>query len=221
MFRRHLVEGARLCRCIPGAGRLSALRRLILPLACLCILAAAPLVQAASWNIDPDRSKVQFKVRYMKISDIEGKFARFKGTVKLDERDLTRSQVRITIDAASLNTGVAARDEELRSPNFFDTSRYPTITFVSRRVEKTGNGKLRVRGDLTAHGVTRKVVLNVVGPGPSARDPRGEDRRRASATAQINRRDFNLTWTRGGEASDGLIGDDVAILLEIDMVRGK
>lgn len=202
-------------------GPQSAMRRLILPLAFICTLAAAPPVQASSWNIDPGHSKVQFKVRYMMVSDIEGRFDKFGGTVVLDERDITKSRVRITIDAASVNTGVAKRDEDLKSGKFLDAARYPTITFVSRKVEKTADGKLRIGGDLTAHGVTRKVVLEVMGPDAGTSDPGGKIRRKASATGQINRRDFNLVVSGGDEKADKLIGDEVSLLLDIDMVRGK
>jgi polyisoprenoid-binding protein YceI len=196
-------------------------KRLALAVACACIMAMPSLARASSWHIDRERSTVKFKVRYMMVSDIEGKFDRFRGTVVLDERDITKSRVRITIDVASINTGVAKRDQDLRSGEFLDATRYPTITFASRKVEKVGDGKLRIGGDLTAHGVTRKVVLEVAGPDAETRDPRGKVRRKASAAGQINRRDFKLVVTGGDEGKDKLIGDEVALLLQIDMVREK
>lgn len=197
------------------------MKRLALAVACACIMATPSFAHAFSWRIDPERSTVKFKVRYMMVSDIEGRFDKFKGTVVLDEHDITKSRVRITIEAASINTGVAKRDQDLMSGKFLDAARYPTITFASRKVEKVGDGKLRIGGDLTAHGVTRKVVLEVVGPDAGTRDPQGKVRRKASVTGQINRRDFKLVVTGGDEAKDKLIGDEVALLLQIDMVRGK
>ena len=195
--------------------------RIILACVCLCILAFPAFVRAATWHIDPDRSSIRFKVRYMMFSDLEGRFERFKGSAVLDDRAITRSRVHLDIDVASVTTGDAERDADLRSVDFFDVARYPAISFISRQVERAGDGRLRLRGDLTAHGVTRVVVLDVKGPGPPTTNPQGKVSRRASATGRINRKDFDLIWKRETRGGDSLIDDEVGIMLEIELIRGK
>lgn len=187
--------------------------------AVLALLALPALAAAETWSIDADHSSVGFTVRHMMVSNVKGSFGTFSGTVEVDEKDSAGSKVSVTIDAASINTGVAKRDEHLRSADFFDTARYPTMTYVSKKVEKSGKDRLKVYGDLTLRGVTRPVVLDVEGPTAAYRDPWGKTRRGASATAAINRRDFGLTWNKVIEAGGVLVGDEVKIILEMEFIR--
>lgn len=195
------------------------MKRIIHAVAVLALLALPALAAAETWSIDADHSSVGFTVRHMMVSNVKGSFGTFSGTVEVDEKDSAGSKVSVTIDAASINTGVAKRDEHLRSADFFDTARYPTVTYVSKKVEKSGKDRLKVYGDLTLRGVTRQVVLDVEGPTAAYRDPWGKTRRGASATATINRRDFGLTWNKVIEAGGVLVGDEVKIILEMEFIR--
>ena len=197
------------------------MKHFILSAAALSILTIPVLAGAATWNIDPDHSSVGFKVRHMMVSNVKGEFAKFKGSVVLDDRDITKSKVEVTFDTTSVNTGVAKRDDHLRSPEFFDVAKYPTMTFVSRTVKRTGNGKLLVTGDLNLHGVTKEVVLDVEGPSAEVKDPRGNVRLGASATTKINRKDFGLAYNKAIETGGMVVGEDVTIMLEVEMVKEK
>ncbi len=184
------------------------------------LLALVPLAASAdatTWTIDPSHTQSMFTVRHMVITNVQGQFDRTTGTVKLDDQDVTRSSVEATIDAASVNTRVANRDADLRSANFFEVAKYPTITFRSTRVEKAGEGRLKVTGDLTMHGVTRPVVLDVEGPTPAIKDPGGHQRRGLSASTTVNRKDFGLTWNKMVEAGP-VVGDQVKIEIQAELV---
>jgi polyisoprenoid-binding protein YceI len=197
------------------------MKRIMLTAAIMAILAIPAVAPASTWNIDPDHSSIGFKVRHMMVTNVKGEFGKFKGTLTLDDQDITKSKVEVTIDTASVNTRVAKRDDDLRSPNFLDVARFPSMSFVSRKVEKAGEGKLRVTGDLTLHGVTREVVLDVEGPSAEGKDPWGNMRRGASAATQINRKDFGLIWNKTIETGGVLVGDEVNIMLEVEMIKGK
>jgi polyisoprenoid-binding protein YceI len=184
------------------------------------LLALAPLTvwaEPTTWNMDPSHTESTFTVRHMVITNVQGQFDKTTGTVKLDDQDVTRSSVEATIDAASVNTRVANRDADLRSPNFFDVAKYPTITFKSTKVEKAGEGKLKVAGDLTMHGVTRPVVLDVEGPTAPIKDPGGHQRRGLSASTTVNRKDFGLNWNKMVEAGP-VVGDQVKIEIQAEIV---
>ncbi len=185
--------------------------------ALLALAPLAALADTATWNIDPAHTQSMFTVRHMVVSNVKGEFEKTTGTVMLDEKDITRSSVEATIDAASINTRVANRDNDLRSPNFFDVARYPTITFKSTRVEKAGEGKLKVTGNLTMHGVTRPVVLDVEGPTAPIKDPGGHMRRGLSASTSINRKDFGLQYNKMIEAGP-VVGDEIKIDIEAELV---
>jgi len=186
----------------------------------LTLFFASPaLGQGATWQIDPDHSSFQFKVRHLMVSNVKGDFTKVKGTVTIDDQDLTNLNVELTIDAASVNTGHAKRDEHLRAADFFDVAKYPTITFVSKKVTKDGPGRLKVTGDLTMHGVTQVVTVDVEGPTQEVKDPWGNLRRGATGTAKINRKDFGLTWNRALEAGGVLVGEDVDIFVEIELIK--
>jgi polyisoprenoid-binding protein YceI len=177
------------------------------------------LSQAATWQIDPDHSSFQFKVRHLMVSNVKGDFTKVKGAVTMDDKDISNLNVELTIDAASVNTGHAQRDEHLRASDFFDVAKYPTIIFVSKKVVKDGPDRLKVTGDLTIHGVTREVTVNVEGPTQEIKDPRGNFRRGAAGTARINRKDFGLIWNRALETGGVVVGEDVDIFVEIELIK--
>ncbi|HTC55692.1 MAG TPA: YceI family protein [Candidatus Sulfotelmatobacter sp.] len=168
-----------------------------------------------TWQLDPPHSSAQFSVRHLGVSTVRGAFTKVSGSVVYDPANLSKSSIQATIDASSVDTRVDMRDNDLRSPRFLDAQKYPTITFQSRKVEAAGAGKLKVTGDLTLHGVSKEVVLDVDGPTPSIKDPMGKDRLRmgASATTKINRNDFGVT------SLPGAIGDDITITLDIEMTK--
>ncbi len=178
-----------------------------------------PRTAVTTWTIDPVHSVAEFKVKHMMISNVKGQFTGVSGTLTLDEADLTRSRVEATIDAASINTRDAQRDAHLKSADFFDVEKFPTLAFSSTRVTRTSDGELEVAGDLTMHGVTRPVVFAVEGPTPPAKDPWGNTRIGLSATTRINRRDFGLTWNAALEAGGFLVGDEVTITLDLQFVK--
>jgi polyisoprenoid-binding protein YceI len=189
-------------------------------LAVLVALFAAPsLARGIPWQIDPAHSTAQFAVHHLMISNVKGEFSKVTGLANLDENDLTRSTVEVNVDAATVNTREPQRDAHLRSADFFDVARYPTITFRSRRITPTGNGKFKMTGDLTIHGVTREVTFDVEGPTPAIKDPQGNVRVGASAIARINRKDFGLLWNAALEGGGVVVGDEVAIAIEVELVK--
>ena len=187
--------------------------------AAVVTLALPALASAAPWNIDSDHSNVGFKVRHMMVSNVKGDFGKVVGVVDIDEKDITKSKVEVMIDTASIDTGVAKRDDHLKSADFFDTAKYPSMTFVSQKVKKAGNGKLKVDGLLTLHGITKPVTLDVEGPTKAFKDPWGNIKRGASATAKINRKDFGLTYNAAIESGGVMVGEEVDIALEIQLVK--
>ena len=178
------------------------------------------LAQTSTWNIDPAHSTAQFTVRHLAISNVTGNFTKVTGSVVLNEKDITQSQVSASIDVSSVDTRVEARNKDLKSPNFFDVEKYPTIEFKSKRIA-SGGGKLQVIGDLTIHGTTREVTLDVDGPTPELSDPWGNSRRGISATTTINRRDFNLTYNNLLKTGEAVVGDNVKIQIDAEMVKKK
>ena len=181
------------------------------------LLPSLALAQAATWNIDPSHTQATFTVRHMVISNVKGEFQSTKGVVKIDDKDLAKSMVDVTIDAASIHTREDKRDAHLRSPDFFDVERYPTITFKSTKVEKAGGDRYKVTGDLTMHGVTKPVVLDAVLT-PEVKGMMGEVRRGAQATTRVNRQDYGLKWNKMLEAGP-LVGDDVAIEINAELIK--
>jgi polyisoprenoid-binding protein YceI len=184
------------------------------------LLAAALPARAESvWEIDPAHSSVQFSVRHMMVSNVRGAFTKVAGSVHGDENDPTHATVEATIDTSSIDTREAKRDEHLRSPDFLDVAKYPTMTFHSKKIAKTGDGRYDVTGDLTLHGVTREVVLHVEGPSPAMKDPRGGLRAGASATARISRRDFGITWSKALDGGGVVVGDDIDVTIDVEGVK--
>ena len=195
------------------------MKRLIKLIAVVVTLAIPAFASASTWNIDPDHSNVGFKVRHLMVSNVKGSFDKYTGTVELNDKDITKSKVEVAIDTNSVNTNVQKRDEHLRSADFFDVAKYPTMTFVSKKVTKAGKDKLKVTGYLTLHGVTRQVVLDMEGPSKESKDPWGNIRRGATASTKINRKDFGLVWNAALETGGVTVGDEVTITLEIEMIK--
>jgi polyisoprenoid-binding protein YceI len=184
------------------------------------LLSVAAFAQTAQWDIDPNHSTAQFTVRHMAISNVTGSFTKVSGVLMLNEKDLAQSQVQATIDVTSVDTRVEARDKDLRSPNFFDVEKYPTMEFKSTKVVSNG-GKLQVMGDLTIHGTTRPVTLDVDGPTPATTDPWGNQRRGLSATTIINRQDFGLKWNNRMGTGEAVVGDTVKIQIDAELIKKK
>ena len=184
-------------------------------------LAAALALPASAgtttWQIDPAHSAAQFAVTHLMISTVRGEFHGLKGTVVLDDQDITKSTVSVTIDATSVDTREPARDNHLKSPDFFDAAKYPTMTFKSTKVEQVSPGELKVTGDLTIRGVTKQVVLNVDGPKAPIKDPWGLQRSAVSATAKLNRQDFGVSWNKTLDSGGVVVSDDVRITLDVEI----
>jgi len=187
--------------------------------AALLVLALPALASASTWNIDADHSNIQFKVRHLMVSNVKGVFGKLQGVVEIDDKNIAKSRVDVTIDTDSISTGVAKRDEHLRSADFFDVAKFPTMTFVSTKVVKNGKDKLKVSGNLTLHGVTRPVLLDLEGPTADSKDPWGNTRRGVSASTKINRKDFGLGWNKALETGGVVVGDEITISLEVEMIK--
>lgn len=185
----------------------------------LSLAPALALAAPANWNLDASHSQVGFAVRHLVISNVRGEFKKYEGKVVLDEADVTKSSVEAVIDVNSLDTRVADRDGHLKSPDFFDVAKYPSITFKSTKVAKAGKDGLTVTGALTLHGVTKPVVLDVTTT-PEVKGLYGETRRGFSATTKINRKDYGLTWNKLVEAGPA-VGDEVTIALDLEVVKDQ
>jgi polyisoprenoid-binding protein YceI len=183
--------------------------------------ATQTIPQAATrvWEIDPAHSSAQFSVRHLMISNVKGEFTKVSGRVSLDEDAIERASVEAVVDVATISTREPDRDAHLKSPDFFDVANFPVMTFKSRRVEKNSGGILKLTGDLTLRGTTRPVTFRVEGPSAPVKDPWGKVRRGASATAKINRKDFGLTWNAALETGGFVVGDEVSITLDIELVE--
>jgi polyisoprenoid-binding protein YceI len=185
----------------------------------LAITPALALAATSSWDVDPSHSQVGFGVKHLVISTVRGEFKTYSGKIALDEADVTKSTVEATVDVNSVDTKVADRDAHLKSPDFFDAAKYPSMTFKSTKVAKAGKGMLKVTGDLTLRGVTKPVVLDVATT-PEVKGMQGETRRGFAATTKISRKDFGLTWNKLVEAGPA-VGDEVAITLDIEAVKDQ
>jgi polyisoprenoid-binding protein YceI len=179
----------------------------------------AATATTTTWNIDPAHSVAEFKIKHMMISNVKGQFAKVTGVLTLDESDPANSRAEALIEAASIETRDAQRDAHLKSADFFDVEKFPTLSFKSTRISLVRDGELAVEGDLTIRGVTRKVLFSVEGPTPPAKDPWGNTRVAVSATTKINRKDFGLTWNTALETGGILVGDEVTITLDVEFVK--
>jgi polyisoprenoid-binding protein YceI len=195
------------------------LTRAVYATALAATLSLPAAATTSTWQIDPNHSSAQFAVRHLGLSTVRGAFTKVNGTIQFDDKDITKSSVDVTIDAASVDTRVDGRDKDLRSDHFFEVEKYPTLTFKSTKVEQVEVGKLKVTGDLTIHGVTKQVVLDVEGPTAAVKDPWGNQRAAASATTKINRQDFGVKWNAKMDNGGWVLGDDVAITIDVEMVQ--
>jgi polyisoprenoid-binding protein YceI len=175
--------------------------------------------QVSLWQIDPSHSRVSFSVRHMMISNVRGEFQKFSGSLKLNKTDISKSSAEAAIDALSIQTHDANRDQHLRSADFFDAEKYPEISFISKQFRSLGEGELKVVGDLTIHGVTKEVTLSVDGPTDELQDPWGGARIGVTATTKIKRKDFGLSWNVALEAGGFVVGDDITITIEAELVK--
>ena len=176
-------------------------------------MSAVAVAQSGTWQIDPNHSSAQFSVRHLGVSTVRGAFTKVSGSATFDPADPSRTTLNASIDANSVDTRVAMRDNDLRSPNFLEVQKYPTITFQSKQVKVASAGKLEITGDLTIHGVTKEVALDVDGPSAPIKDPWGNQRIGASASTKINRKDF------GVNGAPGAVGDDISITIDTELIQ--
>ncbi len=187
--------------------------RLLLFLIATLALVTSAVAQATTWQIDPNHTAAQFAVRHLGISTVRGAFSKVSGRVTYDPANAGKTMIDVTIDASSVDTRVERRDNDLRSPNFFDVAKFPTIMFKSKSADANGAGKLKVIGDLTIHGVTKEVVLDVEGLSEPVKDARGNWHMGASATTKINRQDFGVS------ADKGMVGDEIPITIDVELIQ--
>jgi polyisoprenoid-binding protein YceI len=174
---------------------------------------------ATLWEIDPAHSSAQFSVRHLMISNVKGEFSKVTGRVEFDGESIERSSLKASVDVNSISTREPDRDAHLKSADFFDAAKFPAMTFKSKRVVKGADGNVRLIGDLTIRGTTRETMFALEGPTDPVKDPWGNVRRGASATAKINRKDFGLTWNAALETGGVVVGDEVSIMLDIELIQ--
>jgi polyisoprenoid-binding protein YceI len=182
--------------------------------AAMAVALSVPAMAADNntWQIDPNHSTGQFVVRHLGISNVQGDFTKVSGTVIIDDSDISKSSVDATIDVSSVDTRVSRRDDDLRSPNFFDVAKFPTMTFQSTKIWKTGDGTAKMTGNLTIHGVTKEVTFDVDGPTPPISDRAGL-RRGVEATTKLSRKDFGMTYDAA------IVGDAISITLDVEVTQ--
>lgn len=193
------------------------IRSLALVLACGLVVPA--LAHAASWELDPAHSSVGFAVRHMMISTVRGQFRSFTGTASGDPASPASATIEASIDAASIDTANEKRDGHLKTADFLDVEKFPKITFKSKKIEVAGAGKVKVTGDLTLHGVTKEVVLDVEGPTAIVKDPMGNTKAGAHATTKINRKDFGIVWNKAMDGGGLMVGDEIDVTIDVEAVK--
>jgi polyisoprenoid-binding protein YceI len=198
--------------------RMHASRKSAIFSAMLALATSAASAQVSKWQIDPAHSEADFTVKHMGISNVHGRFGNLNGSLDLDEKDITKSTVNATVDITTVDTGVAQRDQHLKSPDFFDAMKYPQMSFVGKSLTNN-NGQLQLTGDLTMHGVTKPVTLALEGPSKEQADPYGKIRRAFSATTTIHRQDYGLVWNGTLKSGDAVLGDDVKVELDIELIK--
>src|SRR5215467_6810958 len=191
----------------------------MLSAALAAVLTLPASAATSTWQIDPAHTAAAFAVKHLMISTVRGQFKGVNGTVVWDDQDLSKSTIDVTIDAKTVDTSEPKRDEDLRSDRFFDTAKYPTITFKSKKIENVSAGKVKVTGDLTIRGVTKEVVLDVEGPSNPVKDPWGNTRVAASATTKVNRQDYGVKWNANIDGGGVVVGDDVNITIDVEMIK--
>ncbi len=195
-------------------------QRIGLALALAVLATVSAFAETSTWDIDPPHSTAHFTVRHMGISNVTGSFTKVSGEAKIDDADITKSQVKAVIDVSSVDTRVEMRDKDLKSPNFFDVEKFPAIEFNSKRITKNGD-KVQLVGNLTIHGTTREVTLNVDDITPEVADPWGNTRRGFSANTSINRKDFGLTYNNLLKTGEAVVGETVKIQIDVEFVKKK
>ena len=185
----------------------------------LLLALSAPALADNTWSVDPAHTTAQFSVRHMMISNVKGDFTKVSGSADYDGKHLNKAKVSAVIDVTSVDTHEPHRDAHLKGKDFFDVEKYPTMTFESKKIETTGKGKFKMIGDLTLHGVTKEVTLEGEGPTEQIKDPHGNMRMGASAEGKINRKDFGLTYAGALDNGGAVIGDDVGIALEVELMK--
>ena len=192
--------------------------RMLITVGLAGLLSFPAFAGTTTWQIDPKHSSAQFAVTHLMISTVRGEFHQLNGTVVVDDADISKSSVNVTIDATTVDTREPDRDKHLRSSDFFDVAKYPTMAFKSTKVESAGPGRLKITGDLTIRGVTKRAVLEVTAPKPPSRDPWGLQRTAVSGSTKINRQDFGVAWNKTLDAGGVVVGDEVNINLDVEMV---
>jgi len=187
--------------------------------AALAAVLALPALAADTFKIDGSHTQAGFAVKHLLISTVRGEFGKTEGVIVYDEANPSKSSVEATIDAASIDTRDAKRDEHLRNPDFLDTAKHPTVTFTSSKIEKVADGQYKVTGDLTLRGVTKPVVLTVEGSPTPVRDPFGNTKLGGSATTRINRQDFGIAWSKSLDAGGLVVGDTVDITIDLELTK--
>ncbi|MDH3600617.1 MAG: YceI family protein [Candidatus Tectomicrobia bacterium] len=192
--------------------------KIVVTFVTFCALTVPSQAEVTTWAIDPIHTTAAFKVRHMMVTWVRGEFGRVEGTVQYDPQRIEATHVDVAIDVSTLDTRDRTRDTDLRGPAFLDVARFPTITFQSKRVQNVQLGSFELVGDLTIHGVRKETVLQVEGSSPEVRY-QGNVRRGTSASTTINRQDFGLTWNRFLETGGVLVGDEVHITIEVELVQ--
>ena len=184
----------------------------------LFLSATALALTAQTYQIDSSHSGANFSVKHMMVTNVSGRFSNVKGAVTFDEKNLSKSSIEATVDIETINTNEPKRDAHLKSPDFFDVAKFPQMTFKSTKVYKAG-GVTKADGDLTLHGVTKPVTLTLTELSGEVKHPMGTIVRGAVATTRISRKDYGLTWNKTIEAGGVVVGDEIAITLEIELSR--
>lgn len=190
------------------------MHRLFFAMGALALAASSSFAQTSTWNIDPAHSEIEFSVRHMSVSTIRGKFSGLKGAISVDDSDIGKSSVSVTIDANTVDTGVAMRDRDLKSANYFDVAQFPTASFTSTKV--SGDKQhLTVTGNLTLHGITRPVVLDVDGPTGPVPGMDHKPHAGYTATTTINRKDFGV----GAKTPDSVVSDQIKLNIDLEVAK--
>jgi len=187
----------------------------------IVVVGMPALAAASAWQIDPAHTSAQFAVRHLMVSTVRGTLGKVTGTANIDESDLTKSSVEASIDVNGIDTREPKRDAHLKSPEFFDAAKYPAITFKSKKVAAVSDSKFQVTGDLTIHGVTKEVVLEVVGSPKPFSDPMGNVKLGGSATTKVNRKDFGVEWNKSMDGGGVVVGDTVDVTIDVELIRQK
>jgi polyisoprenoid-binding protein YceI len=195
------------------------LAKLVLAATIAAALAVPSPAATTTWQIDPAHTAAGFSVKHMMIATVRGQFKGVTGTVNWDDQDISKSIVDVTIDANTVDTGEPKRDADLKSANFFDVANYPTITFKSTKIERVSAAKMKVTGNLTIHGVTKPVVLDVEGPSGAIKDPYGKTRVALNAATTVNRMDYGVKWNAKMDGGGIVVGDDVNINIDLEMIK--